>query len=99
MSPLSNPIDTPDRGNLKIQLISKVDSLPIPDAVVQISYTGIPGNILEELRTDQSGQTETIELPTPPLEYSLDILLLILNRLPLPELNFFQELLHYRTFQ
>ena len=73
MSPLSNPIDTPDRGNLKIQLISKVDSLPIPDAVVQISYTGIPGNILEELRTDQSGQTETIELPTPPLEYSLDI--------------------------
>ena len=36
------------------------------------SYTGVPDSILEELHTDSSGQTETIELNAPPLEYSLN---------------------------
>lgn len=73
MSPLSNPIDTPDIGKLQIQLLSKINNQPISDAIIKVSYTGVPGNVLEELKTDSSGQTETIELPTPPLEYSLDI--------------------------
>ena len=34
------------------------------------SYTGIPENTLEELTTDSSGQSETIELDAPPVEYS-----------------------------
>ena len=36
-------------------------------------YTGVPDSQLEKLTTDSSGQTETIELDAPPLEYSLDV--------------------------
>lgn len=67
-----NTPDMPDKGRLQIQVTSEVTALPISDAVVKISYTGMPDSQLEELRTDSSGQTETIELETPPLEYSLN---------------------------
>lgn len=67
-----NTTDMPDKGRLQIQVTSEVTALPISDAVVRISYTGVPDSQLEELRTDSSGQTETIELETPPLEYSLN---------------------------
>mgnify|MGYP000055476222 CR=1 FL=1 len=65
-------MQTSDRGNLQIQITSSVDSFPVPDASIRISYTGIPENTLEELTTDSSGQSETIELDAPPVEYSLD---------------------------
>lgn len=45
---------------------------PISDARVSISYTGDPNSSLEELFTNSSGQTEAIELNTPPLEYSIN---------------------------
>ena len=35
-------------------------------------HTGVPDETLEELTTDSSGQTDTINLPAPPIEYSLD---------------------------
>ena len=66
-------MQTSDRGNLQIQITSSVDSFPVPDASIRISYTGIPENTLEELTTDSSGQSETIELDAPPVEYSLDV--------------------------
>lgn len=62
-----------DRGKLQIQITSSIDSFPVSDASIRISYTGIPENTLEELTTDSSGQSETIELDAPPVEYSLDI--------------------------
>ncbi len=65
--------DTPDTGQLKIQVTSEINGFPINNASVSISYTGIPDNQLEQLTTDSSGQTETIDLPAPPLEYSLDV--------------------------
>ena len=61
-----------DRGNLQINVTSEGNSRPIPNARVSIAYTGVPDSTLEELTTDSSGQTETIELATPPLEYSLN---------------------------
>lgn len=61
-----------DRGNLQINVTSRNDSRPIPDARVSIAYTGVPNSTIEELSTDSSGQTETIELDTPPLEYSVN---------------------------
>lgn len=61
-----------DRGNLQVNVTSEGNSRPIPDARVSIAYTGVPDSTLEELTTDSSGQTETIELDTPPLEYSLN---------------------------
>lgn len=64
--------DTPDKGKLKIQINSEITSFPIADASISISYTGVPEQTLEQVTTDSSGQTETLELATPPLEYSLN---------------------------
>ncbi len=64
--------DQIERGLLQINVTSDVDSYPVSDAVISVSYTGVPNSTLEELNTDSSGQTETIELNAPPLEYSLD---------------------------
>ncbi len=64
--------DQIERGSLQINVTSDVDSYPVSDAVISVSYTGVPDSTLEELNTDSSGQTETIELNAPPLEYSLD---------------------------
>lgn len=64
--------DTPDKGKLKIQINSEITSSPIADASISISYTGVPEQTLEQVTTDSSGQTETLELAAPPLEYSLN---------------------------
>lgn len=64
--------DTPDKGKLKIQINSEITSFPIADASISISYTGVPKQTLEQVTTDSSGQTETLELAAPPLEYSLN---------------------------
>ena len=60
-------------GKLKINVTSEINGYPVSGADIRISYTGIPDNILEETSTDSSGQTETLELDAPPVEYSLDV--------------------------
>ena len=64
--------DTPDKGRLKISITSEVTAYPVNDATISISYTGVPDSQLEQLNTDASGQTDTVELAAPPLEYSLN---------------------------
>ena len=59
-----------DRGRLQIQVRTEVQNRPIAGARVSISYTGAPGEPLEEVQTDANGKTEILDLPTPPLEYS-----------------------------
>ncbi len=66
------PSDNIDTGKLNIQITSSVNSFPIEGASVNISYTGVPGTPLESLTTNTIGQTDTIELAAPPLEYSLE---------------------------
>lgn len=61
-----------EKGELQINVISSVNSRPIGEAEISISYTGVPENILERLTTDSSGQTEVIELDAPPEEWSLN---------------------------
>ncbi|MBD5499618.1 MAG: peptidoglycan-binding protein [Lachnospiraceae bacterium] len=61
-----------DRGKLQINVTSSLGLIPISDATVTISYTGVPDVVMEKLTTDSSGQTEEIELPTPPIEYSVE---------------------------
>lgn len=63
--------DLTDTGRLQITALTE-QNLPIEDASISISYTGDPDNILEEVRTDPSGQTEILELNAPPIEYSLE---------------------------
>ena len=57
--------------NLQIQVTSELRATPVEDAVIDISSTGEPDQILEEVRTDSVGQTDTLELEAPPEEYSL----------------------------
>lgn len=64
--------DTPYLGQLQINVTSTTGMIPIQDATVTISYTGVPNVTVEQLRTNSSGQTEVIELPAPPLEYSME---------------------------
>lgn len=61
-----------DRGRLQIQVRTEIQNRPIAGARVSISYTGAPGEPLEEVQTDANGLTEILDLPTPPLEYSLE---------------------------
>ena len=60
-----------NEGQLYVQVTSKTDNRPIPNASVMISFTGEPDSTVAELTTDESGQTEPIELETPPESYSL----------------------------
>lgn len=60
-----------DRGKLQVRVNSSVGAIPVDNATVQISYSGDPASHVEQLSTNTSGQSEIIDLPTPPLEYSL----------------------------
>lgn len=59
-----------DNGNLQIN-VTDAANIPIRNATVTISYTGDPGDIIEEGKTDVSGQLFERGLRTPPIEWSL----------------------------
>lgn len=60
-----------EQGRLLVNVTANVGLIPIQNANITISYTGEPNSTLETLTTDSSGQTDTISLNAPPLEYSL----------------------------
>ena len=60
-----------DKGQLQISAVSAEGNVPIDDATIEISPTGEPENVIEQLTTDSSGNSETIDLDAPPVEYSL----------------------------
>lgn len=72
MSNLSYMQNATDRGQLQIHVTTERGFFPIKDASIRLSYTGNPTEIIEELSTDISGQTAAVELPAPPLEYSME---------------------------
>lgn len=51
-----------DRGQLKIQVTSRQRAVPIPNATIEISYTGDPDSVLETVSTDENGQTPVVDL-------------------------------------
>ena len=59
------------QGSLRVNVTADIGLIPIPNADITISYTGEPDSIVKTLTTDSSGQTETVPLETPPLDYSL----------------------------
>lgn len=63
--------DLIDRGILKVNCTT-INNIPIENVNISIYQTGEPTNKLEELKTNSDGQTEGIELETPPVELSLD---------------------------
>lgn len=65
-------LSTQSFGKLRVSVTSEQTLTPVPDAAVNISYVGQSGSAIEQLTTDISGQTDVIELATPPVEYSLE---------------------------
>ena len=64
--------DTASYGGLRINVRQLSNHFPIENALVTISRrNGFSNEILDEIRTTGTGETETIELPAPPLDYSL----------------------------
>lgn len=61
-----------DQGQLRISAVSAKNSIPISNATIEISYTGESNQVLETLQTDTSGNSPTIDLKAPPIEYSLN---------------------------
>ena len=62
--------DQIDRGRLQLQVTSSLGLIPIENATIQIFSSAEPEKQVEELTTNDIGHSPTIELPTPPLEYS-----------------------------
>lgn len=62
--------DFPDIGSLQINVISGDAFLPVSNAVITITNAQTGEQFSDRLQTNISGQTQTVELPTPPLEYS-----------------------------
>lgn len=60
-------------GNLQVNVTIEGQQLPIENATVTITDTGVPDRIVEQTRTDISGQTVLFPLPAPNPEYSLEI--------------------------
>ena len=60
------------KGELQINVTSTLDSRPIAEARISITYTGVPEQTLEQVTTDSSGQSEVLTLDAPPEEWSLD---------------------------
>ncbi|MFQ9932999.1 MAG: peptidoglycan-binding protein [Lachnospiraceae bacterium] len=63
--------DLIDRGILQIKVVNNFN-IPIQNADISISYTGNPTQTIDELRTNNSGLSDRIELAAPPVELSLD---------------------------
>ena len=64
--------ETSGKGELQINVTSTLDSHPIAEAKISISYTGVPERTLEQVTTDSSGQSEVLTLDAPPESWSLD---------------------------
>lgn len=63
--------DLTDRGQLTVNVTNNLN-IPIQNATISISYSGVPDNILEQIVTDQQGFSPSVELNAPPIELSLD---------------------------
>ena len=58
-----------DEGRLRVDVTDELGR-PIEGATANISYTGEPDSVIEEINTNSDGQTPVITLPAPPIEYS-----------------------------
>ena len=58
-------------GYLQVDVVSDANSFPVQDADIVIARTEEPDEIIEETRTNSSGQTENLPLNAPPVELSL----------------------------
>ncbi len=69
---LETPVNAIDKGQMRVDVVDRATNRPIRNAVVDIAYTADPQSTIEELTTNDNGQTEKVVLPAPPLEYSME---------------------------
>jgi len=67
-----NISDNIDTGTLRIHITNESTGSPVQGAKISISYTGNPSETIEEVSTDDSGNSEELTLDAPPLEYSME---------------------------
>lgn len=65
-------VSTQSLGRLRLNVTSESSDRPVSGATVSISNYGDPSQVLEQVTTDANGQTNEIELPTPPIGYSME---------------------------
>jgi hypothetical protein len=63
-------MQTQSLGRLRVRCTTD-NEVPIRNATITINPPSDPNTILETLTTDESGLTEPVELPAPPMDYSL----------------------------
>ncbi len=66
----SNPNDNTSKGGLVFNITSTQALIPIENATINIYSSSDPTKQIEQIKTNDLGETERIELPAPPLEYS-----------------------------
>lgn len=59
-------------GKLQVVVVSDSNSRPIENADIQISYSADPESNVTDIKTDNLGRSPQIELPAPPIQYSLE---------------------------
>lgn len=72
MSKIINAETPAYSGNLTINVTSTQGLIPIDNAKIEISYTREPDTVVTTLTTDDSGQTDTVSLPAPSINYSTE---------------------------
>lgn len=65
-------MSTQSLGRLRVNVTAQVSNRPIENAVISISSASNPTQVLEQLRTDSVGRSNVVELPAPPIQYSLE---------------------------
>ncbi len=68
----TEPAGLSGRGTLQVNVVNIQNNFPIQNARVSISYEQTPHTPLEEVTTNQSGQTDAVTLAAPPVELSLE---------------------------
>ncbi len=63
-------METQAMGRLRVRCTS-AGSMPVANAAVAITSPADPDTVIDQLTTDESGLTPEVELPAPPLDYSL----------------------------
>lgn len=65
-------MDTQSMGRLQVNVVTEAGDRPIENARIRIAYNDNPETVVEEITTDISGRSPVVELPAPPIEYSLE---------------------------
>lgn len=63
--------ETLDKGTLQVRVVCDIGARPIENAQIQIFSMDDPNRVIETLESNKSGISGEIELPAPPLEYSM----------------------------